>query len=231
MRLFSLNLFQGCVSHLQTHMVVLLKYFSRVRLSPPDSCGCSPQKNSFQGCVSHLFLPYLVLSSSSPHVENGSNSSKVLFSTFGLPSIFSLSLVRPLHVLEMEESAAKSSFPLSDHPQSFPYHQLDLSTCWKWKNQRQSPHSHFRITLNLFSIISQTSPHAGNGRINSKVLLPTFGSPQSFLYQWSDLSLMVHFFPFIFFSPSLNQLLYSHGDRKSDRKRFPSPLPITLHPL
>ena len=141
-----------------------------VRPSPLGSCDYSPKKNPFQGCVSHLFLPYLVLSSPSPRAENGRNSSKVLLPTFKSPLIFSLSSVRSLHVLEMEESTAKFSFPLSDHPQSF-------------------------------------------------------------LYHWSDLSLMVHFFPFIFFSPSLNQLLYSHGDGKNDRKRFPSPLPTTLHPL
>ena len=35
-------LFQGCISHLKTHAVVLLKSFSRVRLSPPNSYGCSP---------------------------------------------------------------------------------------------------------------------------------------------------------------------------------------------
>ena len=205
MRLFSLNIFQGCISHLQTHMVVLLKYFSRVRLSPPDSCGCSPKKKSFQGCVSHLFLPYLVLSSSSPRVEKGSNSSKVLFSTFGSPSIFSLSLVRPLHVLEIEESTAKV-LPTFGSPSIFslssvrPLHVLEME-----------------------ELVAKSS-------------FPLSDHPQSFLYHWSDLPLMVHFFPFLFFSllifsPSLNQLLYSHGDRKSDRKRFPSPLPITFHPL
>ena len=72
--------------------------------------------------------------------------------------------------------------------------------CWKWKNQQQSPPSHFGITLNLFSIIGQTSPRARNGRISSKVLLPTFGSPSIFFSNPSNLPLMVCFFHFLLFS-------------------------------
>ena len=192
---------------------------------PPSSCSCSPKKNPFQGCVSHLFLPYLVLSSPSPRAENGRNSSKVLLPTFKSPLIFSLSSVRPLHVLEMEESVAKSSFPLSDHPQSFLCHRSDLSTCWKWKNQQQSPPSHFRLSLNLFSIIGQPSPRVGNGRINNNILFPTFGSSSILFNNPSDLPLMVHFFHFLFFSLSI----FFPGQRDSFLPKKKLVNPLTFH--
>ena len=161
MRLFSLKKsFQGCVPHLQAHAVVLLK-------KNPFQ-GCVPhlrahavvllKKNLFQGCVSHLFLPYLVLSSSSLCAENGSNSSKVFLPMFGSPSIFFLSSVRPFHVLEMEESATKSSFPLSDHPQSFlcmssvkPLHVLEMEESAAESSFPFLDHPQF------FSVIHQTS--------------------------------------------------------------------------
>ena len=56
---------------------------------------------------------------------------------------------------------------------------------------------HFLITLNLFFVLGQTSPRAGNGRIGSKVLFPTFGSPLVFFCHPSNLPLMVRFFPFL----------------------------------
>ena len=37
-----------------------------VRLSLPDSCGCSPQKNPPQGCVSHLQIHALLSSNGAP---------------------------------------------------------------------------------------------------------------------------------------------------------------------
>ena len=49
---------QWCASHLKTNAVV---FPPMVRLSPQDSCGCSPKKKSFQGCVSHPQVHAVVL--------------------------------------------------------------------------------------------------------------------------------------------------------------------------
>ena len=169
---------QWCASHLKTDAVVLLPM---VRLSPPDSCGCSPQKNPPQVCVSHLQIHATVILKwcTSHQTYGGCSSQKILLKvaspTFRFMRLFSSSGAPPTSRfmrLFSSNGAPVTSVPSQSQGEWLVNQQIVAYVCFKtasshrsdknfsiarWMN-RPLPSFIFLLSLSVFFLLCAESP-------------------------------------------------------------------------